>query len=525
MTSETEKLRDELLAENALTVVSKFHPSTEFPLTNLDWNATSKPMTSAETFVQDAVWRGYGNPHSCGTLTGQTSGDIINECSSSVLLHLGIENSGRKVLYGGDGATYWLRAISRQFPGNDCVTVQEELHTSLTHPFIDQGCRIYLGKTLSWLFKFLSTRKPGSSPVILLVTLMSHLTGDEFNQEGLSALKNTYPETIIVVDATSYLAHRKRVACEKTPFDFLVFSGHKFPGGPGSPGCMVCDMKHEKRFHADLLGTPNVLGIYRLAVATRIRTRLMSEEDEGVQECIETMERFFINATEVSTKFVLHSWNPEPLTRRAPVFCFSVMLTDRNLYIHPQVVASILLNAYGIQIRAGGHCSDTVISRTKAWGQLLDVDISGEPILQPSVCRISFPRYLVNKTWVKSIIDKLTDFLRCARFYLRCFTPSPESWSFNEEFITLTKRSTVLAKGIEEPKSRCSSCARGMTTYKTQPPAKSGEGGCLLYTKISATVINNLSPKHSGFEHPFRWFALPEESKIADTGNLNTNLQ
>jgi selenocysteine lyase/cysteine desulfurase len=523
MTSEIEKIRTELLTGNALTVVSKFNPDTEFPLTNLDWNATSRPLKSVETMVEEMAWKRYGNPNSCGTLTSQTSGDLIEECSSSILGNLGLDNGNYQALYGGDGSTHWLQTLARKYAGRECVVVQEELHTSLIQPFVEQGCRVYRSKTTSWIDKFTAT---GGGPLVVLVTLMSHLTGDEFDHAGLTALKNKHPGILVVVDATSYLAHRKRVP-EDLLFDYLVFSGHKFPGGPSSVGCMVCKVEHHKGFHT--LGTPNVIGICRLAAATRVRTRLMTREDPKADEWIALLENFFITAREANTRFVLHAWNSGMLllNRKAPVFCFSVELTDRNLLVHPQVVAAVLLNAFGIQIRAGGHCSDTVIARGGVWDDLRDLDLSTDPVLYPSVCRISFPRYLITEAWVKNIIAKLTDFLRCVRFFLRCFTPSRDGWKINDEFVTLTKKLRNQPRGpvetVEPGRGGCAGCAKNASMYKPQPPEKTDKGpaeGCMLYSKISGSVVTNLTLGGRGFEHPFRWFALPEESKLVE-GDLD----
>lgn len=519
------ELQTELLDGHRLTVVSKFRPSVEFPLTNLDWNATSRPLKTVETLVEEMSWRRYGNPHSCGTLTGQTSGDLIDECSTSVLGNIGLDDGHCRVYYGGEGSTFWLQTLARNFSGRACVTVQEELHTSLINPFLEQGCRVYRSKTLSWVRKFNTLGDCKGQP-ILLITLMSHLTGDEFYPEDLPPIKSAFPEMIVVVDATSYLAHRKRIP-EGLVFDYLVFSGHKFPGGPGSTGCLISKVVRGERFH-DMMGTPNVLGICRLAMATRIRTRLMNQESKNADKLIKDLGDYLSGVRENNTRFVLHGWNVKPINRRAPVFCFSVELTDRDLIIHPQVVALILLNAYGIQIRAGGHCSDTVLSRTGIWGELEDVDLSKGPVLEPSVCRISFPRFLLTESWVSNIKDKLTDFIRCARLYLPCFTPALDGWSFNEQFIAMSRRPTILAEETGRKRDGCSGCSKNRSLYRKTPQGLNEEGvnfGIVLYASISGTIIAHLdtSPRPgSDYErllsYPFRWFALPGDSKILDDG-------
>jgi selenocysteine lyase/cysteine desulfurase len=520
----TKELRDELLVSGWPVVVSRFSSSVEFPLVNLDWNATSKPLKSIETQVQEMAWKRYGNPHSCGTLTALTSGDLMEECAQSILGNLGVDRQSHSIAYGGEGSSFWLQGLARGLFSHcdSVISVQEELHTSLVRPFLDQGYRLYRSKTVSWVTKFKEMMRDSKS-VILLITLMSHLTGDEFDCRDLELLKATHDnQVIIIVDATSYLAHRKRLP-PNLVFDHLVFSGHKFPGGPGSPGCIVSKLGQEKGLH-DTMGTPNVTGICRLALATRLRTRLMTEEDKNVDALIKELETFFSTTQEVKTRFLLHKWNNDPTSRKAPVFCFSVEMVDRGVFIHPQVVAMILLNAYGIQIRAGGHCADTVLSRLGVWGELQDLDLTQYPIMLPSVCRISFPRYLVSREWVDDLKVKMTDFLRCARFFLRCFTPSFQGWSFNEHFLMLGKRPVTQT---EETKRECSSCPHSSKAYyRSNPlPAKTDkeEFGALLYAKISGPITLNIdfSPRKAS-EHemlagnPFRWFALPNESKIAE---------
>lgn len=519
-----EKIVQELLTPQ-MSVVSKFHPSTEFPLLNLDWNATSRPLRSVEEEVIERVFPRYGNPKSCGTLTSQTSQDLVKEAEKQILKNIGfseIDFDDYHFQFGGDGSSYWFDKVAEKLileNGNDqiIVTLQDELHDSFTRPWTSRGKQIIRAKSMDWLSKYYNLNK--NRKFVILISLCSHLTGSKFEFiNEFSGLFYEYPDIVLVVDATSWLAH-ERTLPDDLDFDYLAFSGHKFPGGPGSPGCLIT----KKPFPIAPSGTPNVLGISKLAISTRLRYNLMKEFNDDNEHLSLELNDFFKTIKRGNAEFVIHTidnTNSNPLS----VFTFSVKLDDIDLLVHPQLVSLILLNAYGIQIRAGSQCAETCIRKLSIWEELEGVELSDIPILHPSVCRLSIPKYLLSRSLVDEIKEKFTDFLSSVRLFLACFEPSFKGWNFQPEFLFLAKKNKIPEK--ETITSNCSRCpGSSAASYKpfTNPSQNRNDNGLVLFSKIGSSIVKDLevvprkdSEHRKLQDHPFRWFALPVDIKLAE---------
>ena len=516
----------EELSSSTISVDSMFLPGTSLPLINLDWNATSKPLRSVEEELMSAAFKDYGNPHSCGTLTSSTSSTLIENSKLEILRSLGLLANPYEISFGGDGSSYWLEKLSTLFTDRPqkpvIVTFQDDLHNSLVNPFVTRGFKMLKLKTFEWVRDYIQLNE--STEFVFLISLMSHLTGDVFNWNGFT---HVFGEDLdrdrvkIIVDGTSWFVHQQTIPRGCT-FDYLVFSGHKFPGGPGgTPGAVIYSSTDEdmKREVLKIPGTPNVLGISRLAISTRLRYRLLKEDRSNeVQE----LYQFLLNAKESNTRFVLHSFNSPGRKANegttAAVFCFSVELNDCKKLLHPQVVGQILLNAYGIQVRSGGQCAEACINKLPQWENLNDVDLTTTPILQPSVCRISIPGYLLTREFLTVLKEKLIDFLRVARYFLKCFEPTFQGWNFREDFLLLTKNPK--ASSDSQTLKPCKTCS-GRAVVATTPSSDSKTYGIMIYSKINGGVLQQISfyPRqntehYSLLSHPFRWFAIPNDIAV-----------
>lgn len=506
------------LLNTGITVHSKLAEDVELPLVNLDWGATNRPLTFVETKMKTEYWNMYGNPNSCGTLTGETSKDIIDKTTEILSSNLDINLMTHDIVYGGEGSSFWFdrlaRKIHKQLPDAEVVTLQEELHTSFLNPWLETGFKIHRRKDLGWLKKFV-TYTPHK--LILLITLSSHLTGAQFDTKGLeNVLEDIELENrpIVVVDATCYLAHHRTIPCNH--YDFLSFSGHKFPGGPGSSACIVVSKKYQGLL--DVKGTPNVMGIGRLGLSTRVRSLVMKDaESKGdIDSLLKELAVFFTTTERSQTCFDLHRWDDARQTE--PVFSFSIRLKDTGKYIHPHIVSTVMLNAFGLQIRAGSQCADYVLRKEGIWneiGDLVETD-RYKLILQPSICRISLPRYLLTREFIDNLKFSLTDFLYVARYFLPCFSPTPEGWELHPDFYKLQSLSQE-SKANKTGTGSCNTCKekRQVILYSETSSDKSKHmTGTEIYGIVHGGILKKLktlsrepADSISVYKHPFRWFA------------------
>jgi selenocysteine lyase/cysteine desulfurase len=520
------------LLQSGITVHSRFVKDVEIPLINLDWGATNRPIQIVDSRLQTNYKKTYGNPNSCGTLTGETARDLIDKTSENIFGNLMIDPERYQIFYGGDGSSYWLerlpRILSVEHSLMEVITLQEELHNSLVQPWLETPHKLYRKKNLEWLERFIQYRSGSGRRLVLLITLSSHLTGYSLDVSSLMQLFKSLPPTerpILIVDATCYLSHHVSPPPD-LEFDFLCFSGHKFPGGPGSCGAMIS----KKNFLPPLSspGTPNVMSIVRLGLSVQARTIVMKESEkkkDEIDKLISDFTNLFESSVRSHTLFQLHRWDDSPhLLKTEPVYSFSVYLTDLKKYIHPQVVSSILLNVFGVQIRAGGQCADFVIQKEGPWSSLAGID-DQPPILHPSLCRISLPRYLLSKEIFSEVKSRLIDFLYISRFMVCGFYPQFDGWRLHPDvpkYVMLKEGREIEFTGRSQ---YCGSCQekRDELVYSLRGSKDDKlKSGLEIYHVTDDTVLRHL--RHESLhpqsdilhDHPFRWFVHPKDDVSVD---------
>jgi selenocysteine lyase/cysteine desulfurase len=163
---------------------------------------------------------------------------------------------------------------------------------------------------------------------------------------------------------------------ERSYFDAVFFSPHKFLGGPGSSGVLII---HEGIYHKNLppsmagggtvdfvnaymqyynpdievrekAGTPGILQILRAALAMELKEAL------GV-EAIERRERALLAAAlrHMNGCPSLELIAPMDPEHNLPIISFNLRAEDS--YLHPRFVVRLLNDLFGIQARAGCSCA------------------------------------------------------------------------------------------------------------------------------------------------------------------------
>jgi selenocysteine lyase/cysteine desulfurase len=163
---------------------------------------------------------------------------------------------------------------------------------------------------------------------------------------------------------------------ERSYFDAVFFSPHKFLGGPGSSGVLII---HERIYHKNLppsmagggtvdfvnaymqqyspeievrekAGTPGILQILRAALAMQLKERL----DVAA---IERRERQLLAVALSHMKGCpgLELVSPMHPDHNLPIISFN--LRADGSYLHPRFVVRLLNDLFGIQARAGCSCA------------------------------------------------------------------------------------------------------------------------------------------------------------------------
>ena len=98
------------------------------------------------------------------------------------------------------------------------------------------------------------------------------------------------------------------------------------------------------------------------------------------EDLVERLRGIFLETRSEDYEFVSHRWDEGRVSE--PIVSFSVRRVVDGKLVHPELVAKILLEGYGLQIRFGGLCSDVMVE------EMVD-DMF--PVLLKGVWRISIP--------------------------------------------------------------------------------------------------------------------------------------
>ncbi|KAG2377967.1 hypothetical protein C9374_008589 [Naegleria lovaniensis] len=350
--------------------------------------------------------------------------------------------------------------------------------------------------------------------------------------------------------------------------DALVFSPHKFVGGPGTPGVLVVkkhmfknkipenpgggtvffvtDRDHhyvKKSYEREEGGTPEILGSVRCGLVFQLRqavgTQLISQ--------IETdfTNRAFNEFKSVKNLVILgHGQN----TPRLPIFSF--LIRHHNSFL-PSTFVSILLNdLFGIQTRSGCACAGPFAhflfglkySESKNLENVLLSDDDYE-FLRPGFVRLNFNYFMDEDTFVyitksvKFVAEHGYKFLPYYYFY-----PETGEWLHNQNRKFPTRRwlqnisykngkleyrqeigykITSPSKEYEKYLKHAEEMADQAVKEFSNPKFRIVDQDLLLLNKTNTnllkenSIINkeNLPTKEEEIDHAekWRWFVFPKQ--------------
>ncbi len=422
----------------------------DVPLIYADYVASGRAMRQVETFIFDHVLPYYANSHTetsfCGaTITG------MREDARAEIARLTGATADDAVIFAGSGATAGLNRLVGLLGVNEAtrpvVLVGPYEHHSNLLPWRESRAEVIEiaegaqgGPDLDALAAAL-IEHAGSDLLIGSFSAASNVTGIVTDPDPVTRLLKAHGALSVwdYAGGGPYLPIDMGHGTDARK-DAVVFSAHKFPGGPGASGVLIVNRDAVRatrptwpgggtvafvspwaQDYLDELeareeaGTPNVIGDIRAALVLMIKAAIGDDT---------------IAASEAEwNAMALEAWRDNPhLTllgtdkpHRLPIFSFIVRNAD-GAVVNEQLFTRMLSDVYGIQARGGCACAGPYGHRLlnidrKSSEKLRAEVLAGDPSHKPGFVRLNFS-YMMDEDTVRYIIDSVDALSRNTARYL-----------------------------------------------------------------------------------------------------------
>ena len=404
-----------------------------------DYTASGRALAQVEDWIRDKALPFYANAHTEVSACGAQMNRMRKAARAAIAASVQAGQSC-DVIFCGAGATAAVNRLPHLFGlrtgagDRPVVLVGPYEHHSNILPWREAGAETVDvaeapvgGVDLDDLQRLLS-RYAGQRRVIGAFSAASNVTGILTDVVAVTRVLKAHGALAVwdYACGAPYLRMSMHPAPD-APIDALVFSPHKFPGGPGASGVLVLrrDAVRTRRpttpgggsvsyvsgwahdYYDDIVlreeaGTPNILGDLRAALALMIRDRF------GVEAIAHRGQRFLDRALAIwrsNPRIVLLG---HPTAERLPIVSFLIK-DARGRIAHHRLVTRMLSDLYGVQAREGCSCAGPYGHR------LLNVDRSlsehirgqinaGQVLAKPGWTRLNFCHLLDDYT-ADCIID------------------------------------------------------------------------------------------------------------------------
>jgi selenocysteine lyase/cysteine desulfurase len=384
-------------------------------VTYADYTASGRGVTLVEDELQE-ILKLYGNTHTEDDATGMVTSERLREAEATIkrLVNAGPEHKIVTVGAGTTAAVHRLQQILGVYlppAGRDFFQSLLRSHFSLaeyealekklreSRPVVFVGPYEHHSNEVSWRECYAEVVEIELTPDGRLdLEDLRRKTGDPAWGErrkigAFSAASNVSGVTTPVYEVARILHENGALAFfdyaaaapyvqmdmrrdERSYFDALYFSAHKFLGGPGSCGVLIF---HQGLYRADLpptvgaggtvdyvgfdgqmystdievrekAGTPGILQTLRAALAMELKEMLGPERIEACEA--ELARRAHAALSGHSAIELMGEVGPE---QRLPIFSFNIRVGSS--WLHPRFVTTLLNDLFGIQSRAGCSCA------------------------------------------------------------------------------------------------------------------------------------------------------------------------
>lgn len=442
-----------------------------------DYVASGRALRQVEDFVATEVLPFYANSHTEASFCGSTMTRLREEARDTIARLVNADPDCR-VVFAGSGATAGINRIvgllrvGERVRSGDRVTVitgPYEHHSNIL-PWREAGAQIVEiaeavagGPDLDHLEQALSEHCR-SDLLIGTFSAASNVTGILTDVDAVTRLLKTYGALAIwdYAGGGPYLPMEMQAGpgCEK---DAIVFSPHKFPGGPGASGVMVIrdtiidrdtptwpgggtvsfvspwEHRYIERVEArEEGGTPNVVGDIRAALVMLVKqavgTGFILQRDAKLRRL--AVERW---ASNPRIRLLGGSKTAEAL----PIFSFQV-LDENGELVHHQLITRMLSDRRGIQARGGCACAGPYAHRLLGLDETKSADLlkrllQGEELEKPGWVRLNLS-YLHSDEEIERILEGVDQTAEEASKLVERYAGDPQTARF-------IAREVVLADG------------------------------------------------------------------------------
>jgi len=391
------------------------------PLVYADYTASGRAVDFIENYLQ-YILKFYANTHTEDDFTGKTMTRLLNEAEAHIK---DLVNAGEKgkIIFTGNGTTggitrlqqilgvYWSPTTQERVNKflDSCIEVNKESHAEChkklldfiekNKPIVFVGPYEHHSNEIMWRQTLCEVIEIplNENEVLDLKALEKEVSDPKYNKRqkigsfsaasNVTGIKTPVYEVAKILHENNAIAYFDFAACapyieidmnrdEKSYFDAIFFSPHKFLGGPGSSGILIINeniyrsdlpptiaaggtvkfVSFDKECYVDDIetrekpGTPGIIQAIKSSMVLQLKDKI------GV-DTIEEIEDFYV--TEFFKAFLdderMIIYGPKDQESKIGIIAFNIKHNDRIL--HPKFVTKLLNDLFGIQTRAGCSCA------------------------------------------------------------------------------------------------------------------------------------------------------------------------
>ncbi|ARO13695.1 aminotransferase, class V [Ketogulonicigenium robustum] len=430
-----------------------------------DYTASGRALQQIETFVMTRVLPYYANTHTEASFVGGVMSRMREAARREIARICHAEDAD--VIFTGSGATGGLNKIvlglglgARVAAGQrvTVITGPYEHHSNIL-PWRETGATVIEvpeaadgGPDMVALDQALATAA-GSDLIIGTFSAASNVTGILTDTDAVTRRLKAAGALAIWDYAAAAPYIDINMGSGDAAKDAIVFSPHKFPGGPGATGVLLLRRALEwtetpsapgggsvrfvspwghiystNRVAREEAGTPNIVGDIRAALC------LLVKEAVGIDYILTRDEDLRQRALAAWENVAgLHLLGQRQGAAALPVFSFRVSGPDGQR-IHHQLFTRMLSDAYGIQVRGGCACAGPYAHR------LLDLDETDSAAVISQLdagCELDRPgwvrlnlTYLMSDAEVATVLTSIASLIAQAPDWQKMYKGDPSTARF-----------------------------------------------------------------------------------------------
>jgi selenocysteine lyase/cysteine desulfurase len=388
-------------------------PYGERPLVYCDWTASGKCVSKVENYIAENVIPLYGNTHTTTSITGHQTTCFRHEARQIVAEACNAKVTGRAaedvVIFTGNGTT---AAINKLVLSLGLNTPLPKGYDDSHRPIVFTSCYEHHSNLLSWresVAEVITVQYSPSTGVCLLdLSRLLKLYSKRTLKIGAFSAASNVTGVLTCTNSLSCLMHKAGglvffdyataapyVKMDMNPVslgadasymykDAIIFSGHKFIGGPGCPGVLivkrailpaqnslpcepgggtvfyVTENNHRyltNREEREEGGTPDILADVKLGLVVALKqsfnVQWIEQEELKISQYAQTKLQ---QNKKILLLGRLGGWiQPGTNIRHLPIFSFLIRRGSR--FLHHNFVCALLNDLFGVQSRGGCQCA------------------------------------------------------------------------------------------------------------------------------------------------------------------------